>query len=100
MLSILLTSIIILNLFAMYPTVSNPLSEDLNGNVVPDIVEMHKISYQPAKIPSFTVVSTIVTIVFIVVVQIVSVVSKNEVDYRTDFDILVKLFKSKFKEVV
>ena len=100
MLSVLLTSIIILNLFAMYPTASNPLSEDLNGNFVPDIVETHKISYQPLKIPSFTVVNTIVAIVFIVVVQIVLVVSKNEVDHRTDFDILVKLFKSKFREVV
>lgn|GEM_PF-5806873 len=75
----------------------NPLSEDSNGNGIPDILEGHVLVY------SFVVPAvatcTITALIFYVAFASEHVLKEGR-DYRGNIDLIVKVFKSKYREVI
>lgn len=74
----------------------NPLSEDSNGNGMPDIVELQigKFSF-----PSITLGVSIATALTVIITVIYFVESKkcDDIDHRVNLDLPVKIFKSKYR---
>ena len=78
---------------------SNPLSEDLNGNGIPDIVEIQKSTINPPVlgVGTITDLALIVLVIFVVLVGYLITKSREYGDVR---DITVKIFKSKYRRVI
>ncbi len=88
-------------LFASYSVGSvNPLAEDSNGNAVPDVVELqHGAFYIPPILGvSATVAVALVTIVVFTVYRR-HIISKSR-EHRNLTDVLIKIYRSKYREVV
>ena len=75
----------------------NPLSEDSNGNTIPDIVEVQKGTFYPSQVPC--VVTLQLATVVIVAVFLPIIVYRLAMEHRNLIDVTVKIFKSKYRVV-
>ena len=75
----------------------NPLSEDSNGNGIPDILEGHVVvySYFAPAVATCTITALVLYIAFAS-----KDVLEEGTDHRDNYDSALKIFKSKYREVI
>jgi len=77
----------------------SPLTEDSNGNTLPDIVELQKGTFISYVTPIITVYAMTITFTIILIVTLITLkaIIPESIDYRNDFDFFAKIFKSKLR---
>lgn len=98
MIAVMLIITIVMGFIYCQPSSVNPLTEDLNMNSVPDLIEVQKGSYEPIK--SYICINTLITLPTITVAVIPILPTfpfTSEIEMRNRIDLVVKIFKSKYR---
>ncbi|WP_457549586.1 thrombospondin type 3 repeat-containing protein [Archaeoglobus sp.] len=80
---------------------ANPLSEDTNGNTMPDVIELQHGTFKVFTALSVGPIVTVTTLTIAVIVAYHNhAIQRKDMDYRDKRDISLKIYRSKYRGVI